>query len=273
MATLLLGLAFTSCEKENTSGGNNGGGNNGDPVITDDDTGIELNLSNNNNDDRIYFTTEYVSNEGYVYEGRCYLRMTSSNNFVLSDNYGNLSYDIASVGQVTSLASVNNIPTSGWVNQIAVNPGTGYIVRYKGQGFGYTYARLYVKDWIISTSGGIIGSTVLYQDKWGQEFTGNEFIGSKWKYESTSQDENGVTVTASWTLEFNSGNQGDINYFITDGVDSESERWTFSYNYNYNTKQGYLIFSDNGGQWFFSVSGNQMILVDQYNNETVFNRI
>ena len=172
---MFLCFAFAACEKENTNpGGDNGGGNNNGPVITDDDIGIELNMSNNG-DDKIYFTIFRPDYANTTFS--CYIKMSSSNNFVLGTDWSGdiIDYDIASVGHVTGLSSINTIPTSGWVKQIAVNLGTGYIIRYKSGG-PYTNVRLYVKDWIVSTGGGIIGAIVVYQDKWGQESNEEEAV-------------------------------------------------------------------------------------------------
>lgn len=66
--------------------------------------------------------------------------------------------EFLSVGKVSGLSKVNNIPSIGWTETIAVVPETGYVVRSKGK-----YARLYVVDYIVSTEGGIIGATVKYQ--------------------------------------------------------------------------------------------------------------
>lgn len=186
MATLLLGLAFTACEKEGTTGGNNGGGNNNGP-------GIELNMSNSG-DGNIFFEQNYcVYSFGNNNCQSCAVKvlMSESNNFYFEydgpllwdqehgNHYGSIG-EISNIGNVGNLSGITNIPTSGWVSQMAVMPGKGYVIRYRGFGFNYTYARVYVKDWILSTDGGIIGATIAYQDKWEKE-QGSCISGSTWK--------------------------------------------------------------------------------------------
>ena len=82
------------------------------------------------------------------------IHIDDANNFVgyYSD------YEFASVGLVSGLSKIKTIPTSGWSRSVAVVPGTGYVARY-----GSNYARLYVVDYIVGTTGGIIGATVKYQ--------------------------------------------------------------------------------------------------------------
>ena len=85
--------------------------------------------------------------------------ITSSNNFSCA-LYGN--WKFASVGKVNGLGNVTKIPASGWANQVAIVPGHGYVgaSSYEGR---TDYVRIYVIDWIISTSGGIIGAEIKYQ--------------------------------------------------------------------------------------------------------------
>lgn len=141
---MLICFAFVACEKDNTTTNSN----NRDTGITDDDIGIEVNISNDGQE-RIFFP-------------QFYLTISSSNNFCFGNTCCDIS--IARFGSVSGISAITSIPSSGWVGKIAVNPGTGYVIRYGD--YGYTYIRLYVKNWIVSTSGGIIGATVVYQDNW-----------------------------------------------------------------------------------------------------------
>ena len=83
------------------------------------------------------------------------IHIDEANNFV-GESWGNAEF--VSLGLVSGLSDVITIPSAGWSKAAAVVPGTGYIVRYGGK-----YARLYVVDYTVSTSGGIMGATVKYQ--------------------------------------------------------------------------------------------------------------
>lgn len=82
------------------------------------------------------------------------IHIDEANNFVGSDQ----TYEFASVGLISGLSMIKTIPTSGWSISAAVVPGTGYVLRSRS-----SYARLYVVDYIVGTTGGIIGATVKYQ--------------------------------------------------------------------------------------------------------------
>lgn len=89
--------------------------------------------------------------------------------------------EISSMGPVDDLGGVKKIPEGGWSKKSAVQPGYGYVVRLKQDEKTSTstdgqltintkkicrYARIYVVDWDVSTTGGIIGATIRYQDNW-----------------------------------------------------------------------------------------------------------
>ena len=137
-----LCIPFASCTKDNGGGG---GGN--------DNTGIEF---------RILAGTDAYSGANHLeLEENVLLFMGSTNNFFMG--YG---VEIASVGSVYNLSGVRNVPESGWVREIAVHPGYGYVIRYGDEYDGYMYARVYVEDWILSTDGGIIGAVLWYEKNW-----------------------------------------------------------------------------------------------------------
>lgn len=266
VAAMLLGLAFTACEKEDTTSGNNGGGNNNGTAITDDDTGIELNMLNDGSDE-IYFEVNYIDYDGFVRSTRIYIAMSTSNNFFLRQtNSAALEYDISRVGSVAGMPAITNIPTSGWVKQIAVNPGTGYVIRYKGQGFGYTYARLYVKDWIVGTGGGIIGATVVYQDKWGQTGNNNNALfGTSWSTTGVQTTENGITHTLSDILEFSSSDFTGTMQTIDDSPEGYyTDSYSFTYTYENNHGEMTLIIPGMSSSelpvFSFVVEGNVLTL-------------
>ena len=275
IATILLSLAFTSCEKDNAT---NGGGNNNEPAITDDDNGIELNMSNNGND-RIFFDAQILTSNGYIEVTRIYLAISSSNNFYIEENndyhYGSAMYDIARVGSVANMSAINTIPTSGWVNQIAVNPGIGYIIRYGGSGFGYTYARLFVKEWLVNTNGGIIGATVVYQDKWRQENAQNgseeTISGSKWlSYEYSDED----NYTITHTIYFGENNRGLEKNLYRVAYDVYRDSTIFTYTYNQNSGNGVITQeSGNGETYDFHIEGKQMSILNGNSAGRMYTRI
>ena len=103
----------------------------------------------------------------------------SDNNFytfVDGDFYGCRGmWTFASVGKVSGLANIKQIPTSGWSYMAAVMPGYGYVAKcenYESYDSGNkfrptgttTYVRIYVVDYITTAgSGGVIGANVKYQ--------------------------------------------------------------------------------------------------------------
>lgn len=155
-----LSMGFTSCEKDDGS------------------ACIEMRMRNDWRDRLRLLTIPSPidnSNDEYVQ-----LIITSSNNFYVSgygSGYGIGTPEIVCVGNVSGLNGIKDIPNSGWTEQVAVQPGQGYIIRRKpvnindpGMDLYYsqfcTYARVYVVDWLESTSGGIIGAIIRYQDNW-----------------------------------------------------------------------------------------------------------
>lgn len=77
---------------------------------------------------------------------------------------GSSYYSFVSLGKMKGLGNVTAIPQDGWNYSVAVNPGEGYVVRYKGYHDSQAiYARLYVVSEIAGTSGGIIGYTIKCQ--------------------------------------------------------------------------------------------------------------
>lgn len=106
----------------------------------------------------------------------------------------------ASIGSVKGLGNVTDIPTTGWASKVAVIPGNGYVVCdiYKEK-----FYRIYVTDYIVGTTGGIIGAEVKYQTPF------------KGKDEAISLDIQSLTIPAEGgvqTLTFN--NQGVILFDV-----------------------------------------------------------
>lgn len=101
-----------------------------------------------------------------------YLGMNSSNNLQAENNAGGWTSEIVTVGKVNGLSSIKEIPDKGWTRQTAAIPGYGYVYRayygYSPVGGG-VYARIYIADYMTSTSGGIMGITIKYQNNWKPE--------------------------------------------------------------------------------------------------------
>lgn len=156
---------FTSCEKDDGS------------------EGIELRMRNETNgnsvitllyvDSAVYLPIDQHGRPGdYYLSSSIELSISVSNNFRVrgTDYSGACNYDISCVGNVKNIKRIKKIPESGWVKEISVRPGNGYIIRNKNLDGDYKkycrYAKVYVEDWIEDTSGGIIGATIRYQDNW-----------------------------------------------------------------------------------------------------------
>lgn len=101
----------------------------------------------------------------------------NANNFVssgyVSSGSGHSGYmiEFASVGQVSCISDIQYIPNGGWNGRLAVVPGNGYVVRkcfdeHLQYTTNYQYARIYVVDYLLNTSGEIIGATIKYQTPW-----------------------------------------------------------------------------------------------------------
>ncbi len=109
-----------------------------------------------------------------------YLGIDNNINFQVVHHYGESSNwgwfdreggEFADVGAVSGLGDVTSIPQSGWAKSVAATKGHGYVLRYKHSinindtTFTMYYARLYVEDYLVSsTTGGIIGIKLKYKD-------------------------------------------------------------------------------------------------------------
>ncbi len=100
----------------------------------------------------------------------CYIYITPANNFYCYD-YSVYSMEICDAG-AKKLSTVKNLPTTGWTKELAVIPGHCYVIKciqdYWDQAIqdyrdgAPKYYKLYVNDFIYSTSGGIIGAEIQY---------------------------------------------------------------------------------------------------------------
>ena len=105
--------------------------------------------------------------------------INESDNFKVESDYWSGSGYIASYGMVNGLGNVSNIPIAGWASEVTVKPGYGYVAYHAG-----TFYRMYVSDYIVATTGGVIGAEVKYQ---------KPFLG---KDEAISLDEDALTFKA-----------------------------------------------------------------------------
>lgn len=134
------------------------------PVADPSET-VTLNILNTGKD---YKDGVSLGNDVYVY-------IDAANNLHGCWNGGNGDWalssnsDIIDIGEVAGLGNIVSIPTTGYSSSAAVVPGHGYVIkstqREQGIGLNQTiYVRLYVVDFMTSTSGGIMGATVKYQN-------------------------------------------------------------------------------------------------------------
>ena len=162
----LLSLGFTACSENNEEDSIIGGGGGADPEGT-----IVVNIRNRNSVNSYYdsgayaelngiYTRIYDNNE--VYNGSEQLRIDEADN-LYADHC-----NIVCIGKVNGLGDIRKIPQSGWAKKALVVPGYGYIVeRWKEDNYIPHCARIYVVDYMLDTSGGIIGATIKYQSPWG----------------------------------------------------------------------------------------------------------
>lgn len=145
LAIALVGVCTISCGGDDEDEG----GTRDNPVTMADPEGtIVVNLAN---DKKVYL--RYFN---YIY-------MNSANNLVTNVT------EIVSVGNVKGLSSITRIPETGWSNTTAAIPGYGYVLRnryWEDNQTKYRYARIYAVDYMTSTSGGIMGITIKYQENW-----------------------------------------------------------------------------------------------------------
>lgn len=155
LVAMTLGVAITSCEKEELNGGS-----------TDTPLPGSITVKMRNEDNGR--TLIWFSSHTYVY-------VNEANNFQARGSAGNSwseEIEIASVGKVNGLGSITTIPESGWIDEASVFVGHGYVVRWRQRNdwgsdtdsnkSDYSYGRIFVHDEIVSTGGGIIGYTVSY---------------------------------------------------------------------------------------------------------------
>lgn len=140
----VLSVGFASCgdDDDNDSGKRDDGKQQTDTKSNQDPEGtIVLNMTNGSKDNWYDI--------GLTYE----IHIDEANNFV-----GRYGVEFVSLGEVSGLGKITSIPSTGWSKSAAVVPGNGYVARC-----GNRYARIFVVDYTVATSGGIMGATIKYQ--------------------------------------------------------------------------------------------------------------
>ena len=145
-------LIFSSCSKDDdTENDNSGPVINPDKNIPDPKGTITMNMMVGDDKDKSVSINDFGT-----------IQINSAYNFMGYE--GSSYYSFVSLGKMKGLGNVTAIPQDGWNYSVAVNPGEGYVVRYKGYYDSQAiYARLYVVSEIAGTSGGIIGYTIKCQ--------------------------------------------------------------------------------------------------------------
>lgn len=163
----MLSVSLISC-----GGDDNDDPNNGQPVNpgtnVNDPTGTVSLAMRNTDNGNTYLDNIRIKNENFI------------------------GASFVSLGAVRGLGNVSTIPTSGWADQVAVEPGYGYVAFSNNQ-----FYRIYVVDNIVNTSGGVIGADIKYQ----KPFKGSD--------EAISIDEKSLTFGnsgGSQSLVFNNKN-------------------------------------------------------------------
>lgn len=145
-------LLFSSCSKDDDAENDNSGPViNPDKNIPDPKGTITMNMMVGDDKDKSVSINDFGT-----------IQINSAYNFMGYE--GSSYYSFVSLGKMKGLGNVTAIPQDGWNYSVAVNPGEGYVVRYKGYYDSQAiYARLYVVSEIAGTSGGIIGYTIKCQ--------------------------------------------------------------------------------------------------------------
>jgi len=101
----------------------------------------------------------------------CIVSWAKPDNISTETNCTGYLASICSVGHVKGLGSITNIPTLGYTapanrvsQELSCEVGYGYVVKIECSCYlPPAYARMYVVEKIISTSGGVMGAKVKYQ--------------------------------------------------------------------------------------------------------------
>lgn len=211
-------------------------------ILPDPEGTIQLSMRDDDNG-KTLLDNIYISDENFA----SYYRYTTPEGPVLYVTF-------VSLGNMSGLANIKQIPTTGWASKVAVVPGNGYIAY---DNLTDSYYRLYVTDYIVSTTGGIIGADVKYQVP---------FYG---------KDEAILPETESLTFPANGGmqtvvfkNQGIIPFDIETDVSWCSVQKASTNNYSFLTNA--IAITVDGSNDTEAVTG-KITLKTIYGKETVIN--
>lgn len=211
-------------------------------ILPDPEGTIQLSMRDDDNG-KTLLDNIYISDENFA----SYYRYTTPEGPVLYVTF-------VSLGSMSGLANIKQIPTTGWASKVSVVPGNGYIAY---DNLTDSYYRLYVTDYIVSTTGGIIGADVKYQ---------MPFYG---------KDEAILPETESLTFPANGGmqtvvfkNQGIIPFDIETDVSWCSVQKASTNNYSFLTNA--IAITVDGSNDTEAVTG-KITLKTKYGKETVIN--
>ncbi len=131
---------MTGCSSDEPGNPDNGDSINPDTEVSDPTGTIALSMRNEDHG-QTWLENLYIGDD---------------NNF--RTQYGD--NHITSIGPVKGLGNVSSIPLTGWANAVAVEPEAGYVAYNPDRD---EFIRIFVTDWVVATSGGIIGANVKYQ--------------------------------------------------------------------------------------------------------------
>lgn len=153
-ANLLIGMicsvALCACDKDDEPEYSDPDGNGGSVVapgtpVADPPHTVTVNLLYNQD----YRSSTSLGNSMYIYVDGAY-------------NLCGDGCELVDIGKVSGLGNIVTIPDDGWKSKTAAIVGHGYILRGSGWAQG-TYARLYIVEEMVATTGGVMGYTVKYQ--------------------------------------------------------------------------------------------------------------
>ena len=206
-------------------------------ILPDPEGTIQLSMRDDDNG-KTLLDNIYISDENFA------------SNYVWPGN----TVTFVSLGSMNGLANIKQIPTTGWASKVAVVPGNGYIAYDRSKD---SYYRLYVTDYIVSTTGGIIGADVKYQ----MPFYGkDEAIHPE--TESLTFPENGGMQTVVFK------NQGIIPFDIETDISWCSVQKASTNNYSFLTNA--IAITVDGSNDTEAVTG-KITLKTIYGKETVIN--
>lgn len=135
-------IPLTSCSKDDSDSDSEKETTNTTKTIADPEGTVTINM---------------LIGDDYIWLGNhCPLLIDRGMNFVTQ--YG----EIVDVGEVAGLGNVTSIPENGWSTRALVTPGHGYIFRCIYAIGSEFYSRIYVVNYLESTTGSLIGAQIKY---------------------------------------------------------------------------------------------------------------